>query len=179
MAKIPLANLTRPHKTKAPWVIVGGANGEIGYCERCGDGLRLNMPQPIPIFVAASQAFVKMHSRCKPGKYIPKPAQTPEEWAAGRDTGISSLTIYHVMTGNPIRDYWYSTPSDPSDFGRCYRLLKLFPQWKPRLQEVAVRFPEWKNLVSEWDALEKMYERELATPDPTYPMYRRMKELGL
>lgn len=164
---------------KAEWVVAGGAPGEVAYCERCGQGLTLNMPQPIPIFVAASNAFVKMHSKCKPGTYFPKPALSPEEWAAGRDTGTSSLTIYHVMTGNPSHHHGYDTPSDPSDFGRCYRLLKLFPQWKPRMPEVAAKFPKWKRLVAEWDELEKMYEAAILPDGDGYAMFDRMKRMGL
>lgn len=163
-------------KAKADWVIAGGAPGEVAYCERCGQGLTLNMPQPIPIFIAASDAFVKMHSRCEPGKYFPKPAQTPEEWAVGRDTGTSSLTIYHVMTGKPSHQGRYDIPYDPDDFGRCYRLLQLFPQWRERLPEVAKKFPEWRGLVGAWDELTALYEEEL--PKHTAPkLYARMKGL--
>lgn len=167
-------------KKQVEWVVVGGAPGEIGYCERCGQGLSLGGgPQPIPIVVAASNAFVKMHSKWNAGTYFSKPPQTPEQWAAGRDTGLSSLTIYHVMTGNPVADGWYSTPSDPSDFGRCYRLLKLFPQWKPRLPEVAAKFPEWKRLISEWGELEKMYEEAIQDGRDGHAMYDQMKHMGL
>ena len=29
-----------------------------------------------------------------------------------------------------------SVPADPSDFGRCYRLFKLIPEWEARINEL-------------------------------------------
>src|SRR4051812_45875580 len=46
-------------------------------------------------------------------------------WLKNGDTGISSLTILEVMTGHTAERT--DTPLDPSDFGRCYRLLKVMP----------------------------------------------------
>lgn len=93
------------------------------------------------------------------------------------DTGISSETIWHVMTGFPVRRHGY--PLDPSDFGRCYRLLQRFPFWRVRLPEVAARFPrEWTLLVRHWDELTELYEEEVRRPDGIAPLlYRRMKKL--
>lgn len=163
-------------KKEVDWVVMGGKPGEIGYCSRCGQGLTVNLPQPIPIFVACPEAFAKMHSGCKPRQYHEKPAQTPIEWASGRDTGTSSLTIYSILTGLPSPHGHYSVPWDPADFGRCYRLLKLFPAWRGRLGEVAEKEPTWKPLVREWDALTRLYEEEL--PKGKAPkLYDRMKEL--
>jgi hypothetical protein len=56
-----------------------------------------------------------------------------------------------------------STPKDPSDFGRCHDLLRLFPEWRARLPEVAERYPEWRSIVDVWDELAALYVEELPT----------------
>lgn len=84
---------------------------------------------------------------------------TPTEWLLGNDTGISSMTIFSVMTGSN-----YSSPDVPhdmGDFGRCYRLLKLFPEWRQRLPEVAAKHKKWGPMVEAWDELTAMYEARL------------------
>ena len=163
-------------KSKAEWVVAGGKVGELAHCSRCGTGLNLGGSQPIPIVVAACDAFVELHKHCQPGDYKQKPAQTPREWADGRDTGVSSMTISSVMENQPSRYGHYAIPYDPADFGRCYRLLKLFPQWLERLPEVAQRHSEWVPFVSEWARMTELYEQEL--PSGKCPkLYELMKSL--
>jgi len=85
----------------------------------------------------------------------------PIDWIVSGDTGRSSETIWSVMVGAKInKEHWYrfDIPYDKSDFGRCYRLLKLFPEWKTRLHEVSKMFPKWGPMVREWNKLEEMYE---------------------
>lgn len=81
---------------------------------------------------------------------------TPIEWLLSDDTGISSETICAVMTGSTIPRA--DVPYDSGDFGRCYRLLKLFPEWVERMPEVGQKFPEWGPMVAEWQKLTSMYE---------------------
>lgn len=103
------------------------------------------------------KAFERAHRRCKaPALALPPPG-TPEEWLAGDDTGVSSLTIYSVMTGVRVRHT--GVPLDADDFGRCHRLLGLFPEWRARLGEVAARYPEWRGLVDAWGDLESLHEQ--------------------
>ncbi len=117
---------------------------------------------------------------------------TPEEWIEGPDTGTSSRVIFAVMYGfftdgvrrTPLQGLWNgdnrldgrgSTPLDPSDFGGCSRLLKLFG-WRPRLGEVATAFPAWARLVEHWDELEALYQEEL--PSGSCPkLYARLQDL--
>ena len=90
----------------------------------------------------------------------------PEQWIIGGDTGVSSNTIWAVMMGAVTGNepwYTFNVPHDPSDFGRCYRLLVLFPEWRARLNEVVAKFPEWTGMVREWDRLSKLYERDHPT----------------
>lgn len=81
-------------------------------------------------------------------------------WFASDDTGTSSEGIACHMTGTPIRDAWEG-PSDPSDLGRCLRLLELFPEWKPRMGEMARHGNEWSALVPHWDDLAQMMADEV------------------
>jgi len=86
----------------------------------------------------------------------------PINWITGNDTGISSKAIWSVMMGAASFSNT-DVPHDPADFGRCYRLLKLFPEWRNRLDEVATAFPKWGPMVREWDHMEYLYEKDKAT----------------
>ena len=98
------------------------------------------------------------------------------EWIVGRDTGTSSKTIWSVM--QMVEPDYACTPADPDDFGRCYRLLKLIPEWREHLSLVAFQYPDWAPLVREWDALTAMFEEGVRTGwKPPYAMYERMKAL--
>jgi len=79
-----------------------------------------------------------------------------DQWIYGSDTGMSSKTIFGVMTGKQVGEG--SHPYDPDDFGRCYRLLKLFPEWVGRLPEVAARYPRWAGLIAVWPELTALFE---------------------
>ena len=84
----------------------------------------------------------------------------PMDWIISGDTGASSKTIFAVMVGSKtVRP---DVPHDPSDFGRCYRLLALFPEWRSRLHEVAEKYPMWGPLIGAWDELSALYEYEAA-----------------
>ena len=115
------------------------------------------------------------------------PQQWREQmWLANGETGISSKTIHAVLTGmvdNAVFNtspswFRYDVPHDPSDFRRCYLLLKFIPEWKQRLHEVAERFPKWKPFVEQWDELTRLYEDERDREDGKAPLlYKLMKEL--
>jgi len=164
-------------KVETSWVVVGGKAGEIGHCTRCGVGLSLSLPQSLNVVAAAAKAFNKDHSRCKPSGYAEPIPVTPREWAAGRDVGISSMTICFVMTGLPTPFRSYDTPKDPSDFGRCYRFLALFPQFRRRIEEVSHRFPKWLPLVTNWEELERLYVAAVEGGSGE-ELYHRMRELN-
>jgi hypothetical protein len=85
---------------------------------------------------------------------------TPIEWLLGNDTGVSSKTILAVMTGTPEPRFGPDCPHDADDFGRCYRLLQHFPEWRARLAEVSDRYPIWGPLVEHWAELEAIYFEE-------------------
>jgi hypothetical protein len=104
------------------------------------------------------------------------------EWLKGTDTGVSSMTIVsvlsekHALLADGRLRHGGDVPHDPSDFGRCYRLLQLFPEWKARLGEVAAKYPKWKPLVEAWDQLEALWLEE--SPTNNCPkLYERMQAL--
>lgn len=84
------------------------------------------------------------------------------------------MTIYSVMMDVPIDRA--DVPHDPDDFGRCYRLLQLFPAWRERLDQVAEYYPIWSRMVEEWSALELLYEEALRT-NSGEAFYRRLQTL--
>lgn len=86
----------------------------------------------------------------------------PEErWIGDGDTGTSSLTIWAVLMKRVSPDGNFYYPLDPDDFGRCYRLLKIMPEWRNRLGEVAEAYPPFAPFVREWDRISALYEHEL------------------
>lgn len=86
----------------------------------------------------------------------------PIDWIIQGETGISSKTIWYVMMGGtePNNKWFGGVPGDSSDFGRCYKLLALFPEWRARMPEVATINPEWTALVRHWDELTALYEQD-------------------
>lgn len=76
------------------------------------------------------------------------------EWIFYGDTGSSSKELMRHMLG--VATDGDSIPPDSSDFGRCWRLLAEFPEWRSRIGEMAV-YPEWAPLVPAWDELEALY----------------------
>lgn len=124
----------------------------------------------------------------------PSPAEQATDrraraWMGSHDVGVSSATIWHVLTGTaarctPVLHGDPSPPIDPYDFGRCHRLLERIPEWRERLPEVALFYPEWSALIREWDALAAAWERVDGEREGTderraawRAMYDRMQEL--
>ena len=81
-------------------------------------------------------------------------------WILSGDTGSSSKAICAHMTGARNSE-GYSYPCDPSDLGRCLRLLEHFPEWKPRMSEMVVYGTGWIGLVKKWDELSSLMADEV------------------
>lgn len=93
--------------------------------------------------------------------------KTPQEWLMSGNTGVSSLSIFYVMTGvittpTACTDGNFDIPNDTADFGRCYRLLKAIPEWKEQLHKIAVMLPKWTPLIKHWAELEALFEKDTA-----------------
>ena len=83
-------------------------------------------------------------------------------WIVGNDTGASSKAIWAHMMGVGMPTEWgWSGPADPDDFGRCYRLLELMPEWRERMKEMAANCgPEWAAIAPAWNELESLWREE-------------------
>ena len=80
-------------------------------------------------------------------------------WLASGDSGMSSKAICYHMLGMKSDGIFF--PLDTSDLGRCLRLLELFPEWKPRMGEMARYSAQWAALVERWDELAEMMADEV------------------
>lgn len=117
-------------------------------CPMCGETKKIGI---------AKQDEGKLLENCPP----PRPGEIDDAckrvaaWFASGDTGVSSKAIATHMAGlGNADDRWgWRHPSDPDDLGRCLRLLELFPEWKPRIGEMATLGPGWSGLVARWDEI--------------------------
>lgn len=100
-------------------------------------------------------------------------------WLLSDDTGISSETLLACALGiKPTRGFISSYPSDPADLGRCIRMMETLDWVRKPAFEVLKNLGSnsWRNLVANWDELEKLYFEELASG--TAPRtFERMREL--
>ena len=48
---------------RAPWVLAKTGGG--GECTRCGERFEMKLPLPVDVWVAAVDAFVRLHERCE------------------------------------------------------------------------------------------------------------------
>lgn len=84
------------------------------------------------------------------------------EWLASGDTGLSSEAIMLWLSARVKDETWGShTPSDPSDLGRCLRLLERIPEWKERMPEMAEAGGLWPGYVARWDEMAALMEEEV------------------
>lgn len=84
------------------------------------------------------------------------------EWFMSDDTGISSKTIAAFMLGgDPTKFYLACPPADPSDLGRCLRLLDRFPEWKPRMAEMSTVGEDWARIMPHWDEVSASMAEEV------------------
>jgi hypothetical protein len=176
-------------KKKENHVVVDGsaAGGGSLVCLNCGERHTIAYPVEMRMLSETLKAFSRIHKPCKPR---PNPERerndtwsdttqcTPQEWIDGVDTGVSSATIWSTLSGRPTPFRDHGIPHDPSDFGRCYRLLKRIDGWRERLPEVAARHPEWAPFVAAWDELTALYEQEIPNHRGHAPLlYARLQGL--
>lgn len=112
-----------------------------------------------------------------------KPPAT--RWWQGLDVGSSSATIFGKLVSKdcPQKDAATrfgkgSYPKDCQELERCFRLLKIFPEWKKELHQVAKAFPQspWPQIIENWEALENAStnaERNKILQEIIYPNERK------
>jgi hypothetical protein len=91
------------------------------------------------------------------------------------DVGLSSAFMAHVLLGGPKRERW--NPSDPSDLGRCIKLLDAFPEARARIGEMAAHGKAWAALAGAWTELERLYHEEATAGAVAPKTYALMKKL--
>jgi len=136
-------------------------NGKL-FCLHCGGSHDISLPMALDKMVSTMEAFNALHANCVKTWEEPEPDHSllqherAQWWMKYGETGLSSKTMwYHFMN---CADFAIDYPHDPSDFGRCYKLLEAVPEWKSRIKELASLSPVWKKLVENWDKLSRMYE---------------------
>lgn len=154
------------------------------FCSNCGRKQAVSYPMEIDVFAAMAKAFSKNHAACEKIWQEPTPDEAASEhqnrnkWMQVGEHGISSKTMYSVLSGNPLLPRnRYDHPHDPDDFRRCYLLLKFVPSWRNRISEMGSISPVWAALAENWDKLTEMLEAGMKTgkaPD----MYDFMVSLG-
>jgi hypothetical protein len=160
-------------RSGADWVVMGDGGT---HCLRCGKREAMQVPMPVDAFSAWAAYVTALHAHCREGDA--PTISTVRGWINGQDTGTSSNAIYRHMMGIPRvqSGYFGDYPIDPADFGRCYRLLALAPEWRARIGEMRSHGEEWAALAGAWDELTALYEEEL--PKKMAPkLYARMREL--
>ena len=87
-------------------------------------------------------------------------------WLNGSDSGLSSKFIAAFFAGSPVlrQITEVNVPHDPSDVGRCVRLLDLAAQngqnWRERMGELA-SVKEWARLAPRWAEVEAAYHQDV------------------
>lgn len=138
-------------------------------------------------FLKEGEQFTKEHLHCpktwtEPTNEGPesKPIEENERWwLMHGEHGLSSKAMFNHLTRATYTNLSNSEihPCDPSDFRRCYLLLKAVPQYKPRLKELKALSPVWSNLVDNWEKLTELLEEQMETKKDN-GMYDLMKTLG-
>ena len=105
-------------------------------------------------------------------------------WFANGSTGISSEAMAYAAAGveNKSR-FGNGTPSDPSDFNRCLKLVAQVPEVKEKFSVIAKLSDKWAVVIKNWDLLETSFIDEVGfdwSKGRSAPKtYELMKNLGL
>ncbi|MDX7085921.1 hypothetical protein [Serratia marcescens] len=89
-------------------------------------------------------------------------------WLASDDTGLSSLFMASMLTGEFRAEYAY--PRDTADFGRCMRLVAAVPELEVKIREMARHGREWAVVADHWYEWSEVYKA-----DDGERLYRLMK----
>jgi hypothetical protein len=82
-------------------------------------------------------------------------------WLLNGDTGRSSATMAAIALGaTRVQGCEVDAPYDPSDFGRCYRLVQKVPEIREHFPRIGKKVKVFAGILREWDALVRIYERD-------------------
>ena len=118
--------------------------------------------------IGQPELFAELRQRLEMGALIAQRQATPHlslaatNWLANGQRGISSNTMFSVMTGvDALGDSSPSHPHDPDDLDRCLLLLHAVPELRAKLPLMAKCSPAWAALVGVWDQLESLHIAEV------------------
>lgn len=102
------------------------------------------------------------------------------EWLLSDDTGASSRAIAsHMALGKSDGSF----PWDPSDIGRCFRLLDVIPEWKNRIEEMGIYSKILVLLADKWQEIYDCMEAEVGidwrkgrSAPKTYDLMKRVMD---
>lgn len=105
-------------------------------------------------------------------------------WLRSDDRGRSSEAMLAHLGPLATGQYWVDVPADardahphdPSDLGRCVKLLDAAPELRPHHPRMAELSATWARLVAAWDELESLYREELPTGSAPR-CFRRMRDI--
>lgn len=88
-----------------------------------------------------------------------------QEWLCNGERGLSSESIFYVMTGLNLLGRWGAPernyPHDPDDFKRCELLLRAIPKFRNNLDKMSQLGGPWSRLVPKWDEISRLLEQEI------------------
>lgn len=98
-------------------------------------------------------------------------------WILHGNTGISSETMAAIALGaTNASGYRADAPHDPSDFGRCYKLVQAVPEIREHFPRIAKKVKQFAGILREWDDLVRIYERDKPKGESD-ELYKRIREL--
>lgn len=87
-------------------------------------------------------------------------SQEETQWLATGEKGLSSETMFEVLSGMKTCEHGYRHPYDPADFARCRKLIETIPAYERRISEMGKISKQWKAIVDNWDKLCAMMDEE-------------------
>jgi hypothetical protein len=76
-------------------------------------------------------------------------------WLASDDTGLSSLYMASKLTG--MFEAKYAYPRDPTDFGRCLRLVEAVPELESKIRDMSQHGNGWAVVAAHWYEWSEVY----------------------
>jgi len=95
-------------------------------------------------------------------------------WYRSGDTGISSETMFEVLTGIPAKSL--DRPHDMADIGRCIRMLRLFPELRPLIGDVQKKYISWRPYIDCWVELERLYDKCVEFENLAHEEQKKLKK---
>ena len=82
-------------------------------------------------------------------------------WLLTGNVVLSSKCIASTMLGIPVAGFDAWTPSDPSDFCRCLKLLRCAPEIRGHMDAMRSVSKAWNRLVDDWEQIEACFMGEV------------------